>query len=114
MSVAEAEAREIAVEAPSGLWHEAFERVRRNPGAIVGFVARPDLRRGRGLRPVDRAAQPPRAGPRRPSQRREPPSAAHPFGLDHLGRDQFSRVVYGARYSLLIGVVSVAVGLSSG
>jgi peptide/nickel transport system permease protein len=43
-----------------------------------------------------------------------PPSADHPFGLDQLGRDQFSRVVYGARYSLLIGVVSVTVGLSIG
>jgi peptide/nickel transport system permease protein len=42
------------------------------------------------------------------------PSADHFFGVDALGRDLFSRVVYGARYSLLIGVVSVAVGLSIG
>ena len=42
------------------------------------------------------------------------PSAEHLFGVDALGRDLFSRVVYGARYSLLIGVVSVAVGLSIG
>ncbi len=42
------------------------------------------------------------------------PSAEHLFGVDQQGRDLFSRVVYGARYSLLIGVVSVAVGLSIG
>ena len=42
------------------------------------------------------------------------PSAEHWFGLDQHGRDEFSRIVYGARYSLLIGVVSVAVGLSIG
>jgi peptide/nickel transport system permease protein len=39
-----------------------------------------------------------------------PPSGAHWFGTDQLGRDIFSRVVYGARLSLLIGVVSTLVG----
>src|SRR5207253_4453875 len=42
------------------------------------------------------------------------PSSHHLFGVDRLGRDEFSRIVFGARYSLLIGVVSVAVGLSVG
>lgn len=39
------------------------------------------------------------------------PSFAHPFGTDHLGRDIFSRVIYGARTSLLVGFV--AAGLSA-
>ncbi|HVN87904.1 MAG TPA: ABC transporter permease [Candidatus Binatia bacterium] len=38
-----------------------------------------------------------------------PPSAAHVFGQDKLGRDQLSRVIYGARPSLLVGVVTVGV-----
>lgn len=37
-----------------------------------------------------------------------PPSAAHPMGTDDLGRDILSRVVYGARTSLLVAVVVVA------
>jgi peptide/nickel transport system permease protein len=45
---------------------------------------------------------------------RKAPSAAHLFGTDELGRDVFSRVIYGARASLLAGVVSVLISLSLG
>lgn len=38
------------------------------------------------------------------------PSAEHPLGLDHEGRDELSRIVYGARYSLVIGVGSMLLG----
>src|SRR4051812_10141982 len=43
-----------------------------------------------------------------------PPSSEHWFGIDQNGFDEFSRILYGARYSLLIGLVSVSVGLSLG
>jgi ABC-type dipeptide/oligopeptide/nickel transport system permease subunit len=43
-----------------------------------------------------------------------PPNLAHFFGTDLLGRDIFSRVIYGARTSLIIGVVVVTVALSVG
>ncbi|PPF80303.1 peptide ABC transporter permease [Subtercola sp. Z020] len=40
-----------------------------------------------------------------------PPSPGHPFGTDESGRDIFTRVVYGARSSLLIGVAATGIGL---
>jgi peptide/nickel transport system permease protein len=46
--------------------------------------------------------------------RREAPSAAHLFGTDELGRDVFSRVIYGARVSLAVGLLSAAVAGASG
>ncbi len=42
------------------------------------------------------------------------PSWHHLLGVDLLGRDEFSRILYGARFSLLIGIVSVSIGLSVG
>ena len=45
---------------------------------------------------------------------RKAPSAAHWFGTDEIGRDVLSRVIFGARASLLAGVVSVAISLSIG
>ena len=45
---------------------------------------------------------------------RKAPSAAHFFGTDELGRDVLSRVVFGARASLLAGVVSVVIALALG
>ena len=42
------------------------------------------------------------------------PSAAHPFGTDELGRDILSRILYGARLSILEGVFSVALAMLIG
>jgi peptide/nickel transport system permease protein len=42
------------------------------------------------------------------------PDGAHPFGTDRLGRDVLSRVVHGARTSLLIGLGATAIALGAG
>lgn len=42
------------------------------------------------------------------------PGAEHYFGTDNLGRDVFSRIVYGARISLYVGIISVGLGTVTG
>jgi peptide/nickel transport system permease protein len=43
-----------------------------------------------------------------------PPSAAHWFGTDHLGRDVLSMIMVGAQNSIAVGVVAVAIGVAAG
>jgi peptide/nickel transport system permease protein len=45
---------------------------------------------------------------------KEPPSLSHPFGTDTYGRDVFSRVVYGTRYAVFLGVVIVGIEMLLG
>jgi peptide/nickel transport system permease protein len=115
MSVAELEARELQLEAPSGLWSEARYRLIRNPGAVLGAFFVSVF--------VTCAVFAPLIAPYGPKEQNlnllnlgKPvgPTSGHWFGVDLLGRDEFSRIIYGARFSLLIGVVSVAIGLSIG
>ena len=47
-------------------------------------------------------------------RRLEAPSLAHPMGLDTYGRDILSRVIYGGRVSLMVGICSVLVGGAMG
>jgi peptide/nickel transport system permease protein len=49
-----------------------------------------------------------------PSAVLQPPSSAHLFGTGNFGEDIFSRVLFGARYDLLIGFCAVAIGLLLG
>ncbi|MGH8899985.1 MAG: ABC transporter permease [Egibacteraceae bacterium] len=113
MSVVGAHAAELALEERSGLWRDAWQRLVRNPGAIVGAVLL--------LVFVGIALFAPLVAPSGPDQRvgglaavPPGPSPDHLFGLDEQGRDLCSRVVYGARFSLVVGIVSVTVGLSGG
>jgi peptide/nickel transport system permease protein len=115
MSVAELEAREVQLEAPSGLWRDAWVRLKRNPGAIVGFILVGLFAFVAIFAPLIATEDPTQGDLSRLEGSCCPgPSPEHPFGVDQQGRDEFSRIVYGARYSLLIGVVSVTVGLSIG
>jgi peptide/nickel transport system permease protein len=116
MSIAEVEAQELALEASTGgLWSDAFRRLRRNPGAIVGAILVTIFIAAAALAPVLAHGGPKDqdlaliAGGCCPG-----PSHAHWLGVDQLGRDVYTRILYGARFSLLIGVVSVSIGLSIG
>ena len=42
------------------------------------------------------------------------PSAAHPFGTDDIGRDVLSRIIYGSRISLWVGLLAVGIGTAAG
>ncbi|NUO59307.1 MAG: ABC transporter permease [Hamadaea sp.] len=100
------------------LWAEAFRRVRRNPAAVVGaiilliFVLVAII--GPFLVPYSPTSTA-WADQVKEGQNIIPgPSSEHWFGLDHNGRDEFSRVIVGARQTLLVGVVATSLGLLVG
>jgi peptide/nickel transport system permease protein len=116
MSLSLAEADTTAIEgepdeAAGGLWSDAFKRLRRNPAAIVGavlvllFLAVAIF--APLLAPYNPAAQV-GFGDIRPSYV-PGPSSQHWLGLDTLGRDELSRIIFGARQSLIVAVVSVTI-----
>ncbi len=109
-------ARQVALHAPRagpegrpGPWTGAVRFLRRNPLALIGILVFAawvlvalfaDF-----LAPYDPLAQD-------IANRLQPPSRAHWFGTDQLGRDVFTRVLYGGRFSLPAGVlVILAAGL---
>ena len=107
-----------AGERGESLWREAFKRVRSNPAAIVGAVIL--------LLFVLVAVIGPFLVPYSPTDTRwisevsvsrniiPGPSSEHWLGLDHNGRDEFTRMIVGSQKTLLVGIVATGIGLVFG
>ena len=92
-------------------WARAWRRLRRRKGAMLGLAIVAIF--------VVVAVFAPLIAPYDPiatswSLIRKPPSAAHWLGTDDVGRDVFSRIVFGARASMSAGLVSVSIALGIG
>ena len=103
-------------DAGASLWRLAARRLRRNPGAILGAV----IVLAFVLVAVFAPWIAPFAGDALPGRAEirptyiPGPSADYLLGLDRYGGDLFSKLVWGARASLLIGVLSTLLGLLGG
>jgi ABC-type dipeptide/oligopeptide/nickel transport system permease subunit len=103
--------RALHSDAGEALWRHAWRRLSRNRLALLGlcvigvFTALALL--APLVAPHDPVAQ-------ELSQALQPPSTQHPMGTDNFGRDILSRLVYGARISLFIGLLSQVLALSIG
>jgi peptide/nickel transport system permease protein len=99
---------------PSGVstpGREAWRRLRKNKTALAGMVIIIFLLLVAALAPI---IAPYDFRTQNYQAILQSPSREHPFGTDNLGRDLFSRVVYGTRYSLPIGIACTVVGLLVG
>ena len=95
----------------STLWSDAIYRLTRNKaamfGAIILFILILCAALAPWIAPYSYSFQDLELGA-------SPPSAAHILGTDVLGRDLLSRILYGARISLLVGFVATGVALVIG
>lgn len=91
----------------SSQWREILSIMMHNPNAIIGMVIVSVLILlsvfAPLIAPYDYLAMDPLIA-------KQAPSAAHIFGTDDLGRDIFSRILYGGRYSMSLGLLSVGMG----
>ena len=99
----------------SPTWQRFRDAFRRHPTAIIGGIVLALMVLVALLAPWLGTVDPQALSP---AQRLKPPSGEHWFGTDMLGRDVYSRVIYGARISLTVGIavaaLSVAIGLAIG
>ena len=97
---------------PESLWADAWKRLRRNRAAVFSGIFLLAL----GLLAVSAPWLPGLADPTAQDLRlgATPPSSAHWFGTDELGRDTLARVIHGGRISLLVGLVGTLVSLVIG
>jgi peptide/nickel transport system permease protein len=91
-----------------GRWWRRFAR---NPGAVFGLLVFLALVAMAVLAPVLAPYDPIAQGVGQPM---ESPSAAHWAGTDSFGRDILSRIIYGARVALVVGVVAVLLAMVVG
>lgn len=102
---------ETAVAVRPSRWKEIWEIALRNKLTLTGFIIVGLVVLVGLLAPV--------LAPYDPNlmdipTRLQGPSSAHPFGTDEMGRDILSRVMYGARISIAVGVIIVAVSAAIG
>jgi peptide/nickel transport system permease protein len=97
--------------APRSFASDTWRRFRRSYGAILGAVIVAIIASVALLAPLIAPSDPLAQNLAHQSL---PPSAAHFFGTDKLGRDVFSRIVYGARTSISIGFVAVGLAITVG
>jgi peptide/nickel transport system permease protein len=108
MAVSETLALDLGEESPGA---RAWRRLIKRKGAVIGLIIIAVF--------ILLAVFAPLLAPHDPIQQswttiRKPPSLQHWFGTDESGRDLFSRVIFGARASLLAGVVSILIALGLG
>lgn len=94
-----------------GMWEDTLRRLLRHRVAVVGCVFVFLFVGVSLLAPVIAPYDPIKADFQAALKN---PSLDHPFGTDHFGRDVLSRIIYGARTSLLIGVFSVLIAAFGG
>src|SRR5262245_21110516 len=85
------------------LFGEALREVLRTPGSVVGLILVGAIVLAAVLAPIVAPYNPIATST---SESAVAPSAQHWFGTDVLGRDVLSRVVYGARISIWLGLIS--------
>ena len=90
---------------------DIWRRFRKNRRAVVGLIIMVVIILAGIAAPVITPCDPTQQNLREAYQM---PSMAHWFGTDSIGRDLFTRVIYGIRTSLLCGVVAVVISLAIG
>src|SRR5262245_1797125 len=102
----------LASERPESLWEDAWKRLRRNRAAVLSAIFLAGIGLTAALAPWLPGLQDPTVQDLKLAA--TPPSAAHWFGTDELGRDTLARVIHGGRISLMVGLVATLVSLVIG
>jgi oligopeptide transport system permease protein len=100
------------LEKGTSLWHDAALRLRKNHAAMAGVVVLAVIILACLILPSTGMLQDPNV--QALALKNRPPSGEHWFGTDHLGRDIFSRVLYGGRISIAVGLITTAVSVTIG